>query len=382
MESKARSAAAWIRPEQAALVRAIADRAGLLISTVGTSASGRAGELAQALDAAPSTDLRNLLASTDVSCVLLLAADGLGEPRTSDDAEVIRAATERGVEVLTLEPLPASVLELADLLGHEAAYTESLSGSATGAASGGATLAGCRFMPLTRAARTLRDATEMLAEFGPVRAATVEMLGAPVHGSLGARLFDALDLALHLLGEPETVDASISSVLPRSGSPARESLRGLDGHLGANLRYADGRACTILASNQASSWEGRLTLLGEKGCVRLTHEGFEWRGTHGAVVDKSRRRPARRPRRGGVEAAATGTLRAAASGETDPAGDQHGAFVEAVAEQIGARHVSLFPPVFPSAELSRVLAIGQAAMLSARTGVGESPATFRRMVER
>ena len=63
---------------------------------------------------------------------------------------------------------------------------------------------------------------------------------------------------LSLLGEPETIDAAY--IAPGHGKGVHalpgESLRGLEGDLTANLRFADGRAAGLAVSNQGARWTG------------------------------------------------------------------------------------------------------------------------------
>ena len=72
----------------------------------------------------------------------------------------------------------------------------------------------------------MRDAAEVLENFRDPSAVLVESLCGPHEGSLGARLFDALDMVQSLAGEAETVSASFTPAF--SGAPAApwESLAG------------------------------------------------------------------------------------------------------------------------------------------------------------
>ncbi len=343
------------------MVQAATAAAGVRVIAAGTGAPGRSAELARAFDAEPLTDLRNAIASTKPSLFLLAASDQFGEARPAEDADALRQATARGTAVATLEPLPASLLELATgAPGHD---LESLRGTGNSAARW------ARFMPLSRASSALRDARDVIAQFGAIRSASIVCLGAPVHGTLGARVLDAMDLCLNLVGEPETVDASFTGA--HAGQAVHtlpgETLRGLHGDLTAHIRFADGRACSILASNQAGRWERVLTLVGAGGRLRIYNDGFEWIGIGGEKLDQSRAR--RTPK----QAFKPHSPRAA---EVDAVGG----FAAELGEQIATLlHAGPSDLSAGAIDLARTLAIGQTALLSARTGEGEGLGTILRM---
>jgi hypothetical protein len=343
------------------LARSVADLAGLTIVAAGTGEPGRSGEIAQALGAEPLTDLRNAIASTKVDLILLAAADRLGEHRPGEDADMLRQAAERGVTVATLEPLPAALVEL--VAGAAGADIETIRGAGSGMARW------ARFVPLSRGTRPLREAQDVVAQFGAVRAASIVCLGAPAHGTLGARVLDAMDLALTLVGEPETIDAAFLGA--HAGQAMHtlpgETLRGLHGDLTAHLRFADGRACSILASNQAGRWERVLTLIGSGGRLRIYNDGFEWIGIGGDKLDQSRTRKATR------DAFKPPTPKAA---DIDAPSGYGAAIAEQLSTLLRAGPGDTSTGVM---DLSRVLALGQAALLSARTGEGEAPGTIARM---
>ncbi len=357
------SAAAWLNPDQLPLLQAVAELAGLNIVSVGTGHTGQSTRLAEALgpSISPLDDLRNAVASTKCSLLLLLAADELGAARPAEDADVLRQAEARGVRVASLEPLPAALAELA--AGAPEGDLADLKGA------GNSLARWARFVPLSRGTRALRDATDVIAQFGPVRSASIECLGAPAHGTLGARLLDAMDLALNLVGDPETIDAAF--VGAHAGQAVHslpgDTLRNLHGDLSAHLRFADGRACTLLASNQAGRWERVITLIGAGGRLRIYNDGFEWIGIGGERVDQSR------PRRSQKPAFKPPTAKAA---EADaPAGA-----AAAIADQVSTLlRVGSADTGSSSLDLARVLALCQTALLSARTGEGESPSTILRM---
>jgi predicted dehydrogenase len=331
---------AWLRAEQAPLVAAVAEAAGLEIVGAGAPGKAQSGAAASALKTKALDDLRAVLASGEADLVWIASPGDFGQAGT--DSRAVAAAQSRKVKVATLEPIPVSALDLAS--GGWTAQT----------GTGGRLIDAVHFCPLNRLSAPFREATEVLQSFGHVRAVMVEAWCAPEEGSLGARLFSALDLVHWLLGEPEAIDAAYVSPSHGNGfspQPA-ETLRDLHGEITANLRFADGRIAGLIASDHAGRWNRTATLVGPAGRLRVFDDGFEWIGPDGDKVDQSRQR---------------------SRGE---APGPHA--VVAIADQLKR----LLDPSIPDAgptDYASILAIGQAALLSARTGQGESPGTIRRM---
>ena len=339
------AAAVWLDAGQVELVRQVAERAGLRVTHAGCTDPSQRGAVAAALNAQPLADLRAALSATEAALFLIADAADFGAKAAHDDARVIRSASERGVRVMSLEPMPASLIELAAALE-----------SSERALDAGPRAEWARFAPISRWTSRVREAVELLDAFGPVRSASIQCLGAPAHGSLGARLLDAMDLVLAFLGTPDTIDACF--VAASNGRAIHtapgETLRGLHGDLAASLRFASGKAASVLASDQGGAWERVLTLLGPGGRLRVYADGFEWISVNGEKVDASR---AKRTARGAAGVAPV---------------------VGAMAEQVeqfltsGAGSAG-----FP--EYAQALALAQTALLSGRTGEAESPATILRM---
>ena len=172
---------------------------------------------------------------------------------------------------------------------------------------------------------------------------------------LGARLFSACDLVVSLLGVPELVDAAYARPVP--GRPLHalpgDSLRGLTGDMTLNLRFPDGRACGILASDHAASWSRSLRLLGDAGEIRADDAGFTWLDAEGTTIETWRH-----PERNAEHTQCDGL------------------------DEIAAAITAMLAPVSPDEqriEPASVLNVTQAALLSARTGQAESPETMRKI---
>lgn len=409
-------------------MRGVLDRCEVRVVAAGCSEIGRAAEAAAILGRAEGSgrsadrplpvvfdDLRAALHRAEVDLVVLAEpGDFAAGGHDPDDVAAISAARHRGAKVVTLEPMPASLLqrvqETADEVAADAAESdagrESVSlledagvslgpagavsasaraihttGQAAGLEAGGGW---ARFLPLFRLAGSMRaagdlldaaDATESQAVgraragrsgsgggAGDVLALSIEIVGDPAFGSLGARLFDAADLAVHLLGLPESVDAGyVWHDRPRSVYPSPgDTLRGFDGDLTGHLRFADGRSAGVFVSNRAGAgmWRRRLTAVCERGTLCVGDDGLEW-------FDVSPEAPT-----SVGQASPTDGSEAVAKG-----------WERAVADQLTRLLDPHVPPPQPT-DYARVLAVTGAMLLSARTGEGESPATLLRMAGR
>jgi hypothetical protein len=375
----------WLDPEQVPLVRAVAESIGLPIVAAGSPIRGRSREVAAALagtagqgDVEPIDDLRAGLAATSASAVWIAAAGTFGgESAAGADLEALRACRARGIRIATMEPIPASALELAAAaaglgpVGDDAGAPELV-----------------RFVPRARLARAVLEAAEVLSAFGPVRTLAFEAWSGRGEGSLGSRLVDAMDVVSWLLGEPETIDAAYmwpgKGVRESGGFSAppdgvgadgaahgaggglhllpAETLRGLHGDMTLNCRFADGRGAAVVISDQAGRWNRALMLVGPGGRIRVYDDGFEWVAPDGTRVDASR----------GLGAGRSDSVGSAAGGAAP--GRSAAVIAEALDRYLGHREGAVPPLDGP-----RVLAMAGAALLSARTGESESPATIARM---
>lgn len=340
-------AVAWLEPHQAPLVRAVAARAGLHIVAAGVpnAIQRRSGPDAASIDGAePISDLRAALATANVR-VAILATPAPSAEAPLADPDLLRLARSRGIMLLSFEPIPASVAD--------AREAEPIQWIET-----------CRFLGLFRSAPALATVSELLDSFGTPRTLTVSFRSGKGQGSLGARLYDAMHTVHSILGVPESIDASIITQVAASGLRLEpgEALRFLHGDLTANLRYAGAKSAALSLSDRAGRWFRGVALVGESGCIRMDESGVERNDADGQVIEKSpapRKKPASK---GGVlfedivDAPALEALAEAAKRAVDPR---------------AAR-----PEPF---DLEAVLSMCEAAVLSARTGQPESPATVVRM---
>ncbi len=328
---------AWLRPEQASLVRDVAAGIGAQVVGVGCPLKGRLGEVAREVDAPGQDDLRATLAGESCDLVWLLDpgdfGGGPGDPGALLDARA------RGVRVVTSEPLPSSALDLGG-------------GGWLRTRSGLTPLECVRFVPLARGGPGFVALGEVLEDFGRIHAIAIRFVSPPVSASLGAHLFSSLVMVHELLGDVESVDAAYQ--MPAPAGTLRllpgETLQDLQGTLSAHLRTGDGRGATLLASDRAPQWQRTVTILGEGGQIRAGDAFFEWIDPSGAVSESSLETPAiARPDAREIARAI---------------------------EQILQDHPAQARPV----PVEEALPCGQAALLSVRTGQSESPETIRRMM--
>lgn len=333
----------WTDEQRAACMKAVASAAGLVVVGAGCGVKGRSSAVAGVFDCPVVDDLRRALTDGECDAVLIASAGDFGAAASPSDAQAVLHAHQRGVRVLTLEPLPASALELA--------------GPWTTPGPGGVRpLDGLAFVPLVRAARPYREAAEVLEMFGQPRTLLIEACCRAEEGSLGARLFGAIEVLLTLLGEPDSVDAAYAPpqrgpLIPQLG----ETLRETHGDITANFRFADGRAAAVLVSNRSGRWSRNITMLGGEGRLRIFDDGFEWVNEAGEPVDASREVKRR--------------------GETPTSRS-----VQIIADAVSRVLDPAVPAESPLDEAG-ILAVCQATLLSTRTGSAESPSTIRRMMQ-
>jgi predicted dehydrogenase len=343
MDAQARTTAlVWLSGEQTELARAALERAGVLAVLAGSPDRGQTRGVADALGCDAADDLRAAITETQADLVLLMSPGDFGAD-PSRDARCVRGAAQRRTRFASMEPIPASALEVSD--PEEGPGLGEL----------------IRPVPMPRSHAVWRDASEVLSHFGAVRTAAVSCFAehARGDGSLGAQLVAALDLLHGIMGEPETIDASYAASVGAYGagsvspsSPPGETLRGLHGDVTGNLRFSSGRTAAIAVSDQGGRFCRQTTILGEGGRLRVFDDGFEWIGADGEKIDQHRAstREDPRPRNHAVEALADAIKRLCDPNLAEP------------------------PGIAPA-----VLAMAQAAILSARTGQRESPETIRRM---
>lgn len=335
-------AACWLRPEQSELVLRVLKAAGIEPVIAGSPEASNTGVVSKAMQCEPCDDLRAALTTTDLDLVLIACPGDLGHADLDQDMSALQQARARAVPVATLEPIPASAMALAG-----SRWAETLDN--------GILAEFIRFAPRTRRTPAIDELHALLETFGVPRSGAIRMNGPSTLGSLGARMFDAMDLTRALFGIPESIDACC--VTPASGRGVHqlpgETLRSLTGDLTAHLRFPDGRSLTLHLSDQASRSSFDLRLIGPEGIVDVRPDQLVWQHTSGEIDE---------------------TLVKQVNPQTTDAGES--ALItqlKNLCSGVGPTHA---PIDYPS-----VLSMTHAALLSCRTGQGESPDTIRRLMQ-
>ena len=322
----------WTNPEQAPLLDEILRDAGITLVGAGCPDPARTGQVASTLGCEPSDELRQAMTTLDTDMVLLGDAGTFGEEANDADLEALRAAHARNVCVATLDPIPATASGIMGTSFAEALHQGVLGSFAS-------------FVPLLRHRPILVELSTVLETFAPVRSAAITIAGTSSAGSLGARLFNALDLTRLLMGVPSVIEAAYVS--PRAGRGMHplpgQTLRSLNGEITMNLRFSDGRCAAIYLSDQFSASTLTMTIASSEGQIMLDQRGFIWTGNEGQEVDKH------------------------TAPDANLNGDR-GAMTTQLSELCSG-----VAPSRPPIDFTSVLSMTHAALLSTRTGQGESP---------
>lgn len=329
-----RDAIIWCEPEHAAFVRALAESLDLNVRAMGSPASDH-----EPIEGAePIRDMRHALVSTDASLAILTTARASSDDPPAgdllDDADHLREARKRIGAIVTTCPHPPSV-HLAPIPGE-------------------ADRAPVRFVATFTSLAPFHDAREAMESFEPVRSLALSMRCAAAHGTLGARLLDAMSTIHDVMGVPESVDACVITPQHSAGihRAPPEHLGALRGDLTANLRFASSRSACLALSDRGGRWFRGVTLVGSMGCVRIDDDAFESIDPDGKTVDSSQ-----------------------ASGDDDAPDDPA---VRAISREI-ARAIDPHASRPAQQDMREVLSMCQSAILSARTGEPESPGTILRL---
>lgn len=345
----------WLEPAQARLASELCRLGALRPCAIGFPQSlrrdERATEARRLLGDPPLIeDLRHALATTGAAAAIILTPLGEEGERSGtatsllDDPAGLAACRERHLAVASIEPVPATLNDLA----------AGIDPNAPGAPAQ---------LPLLVRSRAFAEAAEALHLIGTLRTVFISMRTPAGEGSLAARLTDAMSAVRALLGEPDSIDCAVIPPGSAAGlypAPA-ETLRRLRGDLSANLRFSGStgpRAASIALSDRAGRWFRGVTMLADQGCIRLTDDGIEVIGPAGGPIDQPSS-PALRP-----SAAQSAPLTSGAP----------------IIAQALRRHLERAKAPAPEPiDMPSVLAMCEAALLSARTSQNESPEMMLRM---
>jgi len=349
-------AAVWCERHQSAFVERCVRRAGLRAVAAGFAPGGGSAraEPEAFADVARFDDPRRAIAEAGAGVLVMASASppAAGAPSPLDDALFVGACRDAGVAMLSLEPCPS-----------ETGLAEPVESAAKADAV-------VRVVPLLRSSRVFADALDLIDQVGTIRSVAVHARSAPEHGTLGARLFDAMSAVERLIGLPDRVDCSITGAAS-AGEPV--NLRGLAGHATGHLRYsggatAGGRSAIVVVSNRAGGWFRGVTVMGDSGVLRFSDTRIELMSPTGEPLDRSTveiAKPAKIPRGADLFANSAG------DSVDDEAADLFALEIKRALDP------SLGQPM--RAGVAEALAMCGTALLSARTGAQEDTQTIMDM---
>ena len=334
------SAMIWANPGQVRMLSGVLSDAGIQVVGAGCPVSAQSGAVAQGFGCEVQDDLRHMLSSERPDLVLLADPGGFGHREVELDLAALQRAHEQGVTVASLEPIPAEATEISGSRWGEALHSGSFGEYV-------------RVVPMARRGRLIDELMATLETFGVVRSLSISITAPGVYGSLGARMFEAMDLVRTLVGVPGMIDASYQGEASANGlhQLPGESMRDLHGVLAGHLRMGDGRGVLLQVSDRVGRSGLMMNLLGDEGEIRVLDEGFVRFDGGGEQID---------------------SFVMEVDAKADPSSVR-------LTEQL-IQLCSGVGPVRSPVDHVSVLAMGHAALLSARTGQGETPETIRRLL--
>ena len=336
------SAMVWAVPEQVEMLAGVLSAGGIEVLGAGSPIAAQSGAVAQGFGCGVQDDLRHMLSSESPDLVLLASPGAFGTSDLEGDLGALQQAHSRDVAVATMEPIPGEATVISGTGWTDAIHT-------------GAFGEFVRVVPMVRRGRLVDELMATLETFGVIRSMSLSLCAPKAFGSLGARVFEAMDLVRTLVGVPEIIDASYQGGASASVNGLHQlpgqSLRGLHGIMAAHLRMTDGRGVLVQVSDQVGRSGLMMTLLGDEGEIRVRDGGFVRLDQSGDEIDSY-----------SMEMQAG----------VDPSSMR-------LTEQL-IQLCSGVGPVRSPVDHASVLAMGHTALLSARTGQGETPDTIRRLL--
>jgi len=320
----------WCEPDQLELAEVLCKTAALEPIAVGSPDGSISSAMAESIGAHHITDLRQATLDYEHDLVVLMTMNQI-------KPDEVGSVIGRDSPVVTLEPVPAGIGD-----GSQKRKDENV-----------------RLIPLMRRGRAMRLFREIQDSFQTVRSVSVNMRGNPSHGSLYARLTDAMDAVERVCGGIELLDAAMSTSSKLSAD-APNSLRDLHGHITINARFTENCCACVQVSDAGGRWARGMTILGDGGSVRLTDSAFEWWDHDGKLVDSAR-----------FDLTADGQKT-----ESDPA-----SFVTLIADQI-KRQLDPHLPDLEQRDTNRIIAVCEAVRLSLTTGTSETPRKLHQLIQK
>lgn len=325
----------WLNPEQVPTISRVLSVADIEVVGAGCADPSQTGMVASELGCEQIDDLRVALCNAKTDMILLADPGSFADHAIDADLDALKAAHARNVAVATLEPIPATSTGIGGTSFADALSTGALN-----------ELVG--MVPMTRHTPMIDELLTVLDTFAPMRSCSLTMGMPETMGTLGARLFDAMDLIRSLVGVPGVIEAGYIS--PRAGRGMHplpgQSLRHLHGEFSLNLRFSDGRCAAMLLSDQVGASTINMTMLSTEGHIVADMSGFKWMNPSGKIIDSHSIEPAK----------------------NDSGDCSEKLLASQLVELCSGVHPQRSPIDYPS-----VLSMTHAALLSSRTGQGESP---------
>lgn len=340
---KPTSAIVWAMPEQVDCLKPIFEWSGVQVIGAGCPIPAQSGTIASAIGCAMHDDLRHVLSTESPDLILLASTSGFAQHDAEQDFAALENARSREITVATLEPLPSRP----GVLGSPGW------GDPTGMKNSPELAV---MVPMIRQSRLIDELMTVLETFGPIRSMSISLSAPSVFGSLGARVFETMDLIRTLVGVPQLIDASYQSA-HRLGSSSGihplpgQSLRDLEGILTSHLRMPDGRGVVLQVTDQVGISVFEMSILGSDGQILLNDQGFKRFDEHGSLID---------------------SFEMSTDREHDPTASRMSEQLIQLCSGVG--------PIRAPIDQPSVIAMGHAALLSVRTGQGETPSTIRKLL--
>lgn len=209
---------------------------------IGSPDANAATALAHALDVPRLDDLRAALINDDHDIAWIAANDALDA-----DARIAIRAGSRPVATSTM-PTDSmlGVLEEGELPA--------------------------RLVPTMREVDGYCIANGALEALGRIECVHASMICRSGQSSPWARLYDAMDIIHHLLGEPDEVFAVHAGPRPLQ----TDTLAATTGHISAAMRYSNRASATIVASDRGGDWDRQVLIFGEHGKLMIDDRDATW----------------------------------------------------------------------------------------------------------
>ncbi|MCH2149410.1 MAG: hypothetical protein MK095_08255 [Phycisphaerales bacterium] len=233
---------AWADSNQLQVLKDASACGAIELVGIGAPDGNEAIELSDALGIPRLDDLRAALISPDHDIAWIAAQDALD----ADARSAIRTAS-RPVATSTMpSDSILDVLEEGDLPAHMA--------------------------PTMREVDGYLAANGALEQLGQVECVHVSMICRTGQSSLLARLYDAMDMVHHLLGNPDEVFAVHAGPHPLQ----TDTVASTSGHFSVAMRYSNRASATIMVSDHGGDWDRQVLVLGEHGKLMIDDRDSEW----------------------------------------------------------------------------------------------------------